>query len=198
MLVHSSCITPISDFIFVSHPLKKADIIFVPGNTDPQPSLMAASLWADGWAPHIMPSGKYPIGQNAFTSDPRFPSEWAFMQSILLKAGVLDSAIWREDQATYTMENAVLSRQALDQMGRTINTAILACRSFHARRCLMYYQFAFPNTHFVVRTTPYQGITRDTWYKTPEGTKRVLGELARCGSQFSALFEAIQDQPSGI
>ena len=58
------------------------------------------------------------------------------------------------------------------------------CKAFHARRCLMLYQMAFPDVSFIVRPVHCYNITKDNWYTTEEGTDRVLGELARCGNQF--------------
>lgn len=65
-----------------------------------------------------------------------------------------------------------------------INKAILICKSFHARRSLMFYQLAFPNTEFLVISINSFDINKDNWYKNEYGIRRVLGELTRCGSQF--------------
>lgn len=62
--------------------------------------------------------------------------------------------------------------------------AILVCKSFHARRCLCFYEFAFPETEFFVCPVDCSGITRDNWYTFEKGIDRVFGELYRCGWQF--------------
>ncbi|WP_454053124.1 hypothetical protein [Clostridium sp. Marseille-Q7071] len=53
----------------------------------------------------------------------------------------------------------------------------------------MCYQLAFPDTKFYIHPIPYyQGnilISKENWYKTDIGIKRVLGELERCGNQFN-------------
>lgn len=51
----------ITDFIFVEHQPEKADIIFVPGGPYPDSARYAAKLYKQGFAPYIMPSGKYSI-----------------------------------------------------------------------------------------------------------------------------------------
>lgn len=66
-----------------------------------------------------------------------------------------------------------------------IKTAIIVCKAFHARRCLMLYQLAFPDTEFIVCPVHCYNITKNNWYTTEQGINRVLGELARCGNQFA-------------
>jgi len=61
---------------------------------------------------------------------------------------------------------------------------MICCKSFHARRCLMLYQLAFPEAEIYVVPVDCYGITRDNWYTQEYGIDRVLGELARCGNQF--------------
>ena len=48
----------------------------------------------------------------------------------------------------------------------------------------MFFQSAFPNVNFCVVTVDAYDMTKDNWYKTEYGVKRVLGELKRCGDQF--------------
>ena len=106
-----------TDFIFVRDTLKKADVIFLPGNGYPQIAERAAELWHDSFAPRILPSGKYSVLEGEFAGvqaktdcyDGDYETEWEFLRTILLKNGVSEGAILREDQATYTYENAVFS-----------------------------------------------------------------------------------------
>ena len=115
-------------------------------------------------------------------------TEWEYLSRILQHSGVPRRAILREDRATYTYENAIYSRAALDAAGITVKKAILCCQAFHARRALMYYQEQFPETEFVVCPVVTRGIDRDTWMKTGEGIDTVLGEVERCGSQFHEIL----------
>ena len=64
------------------------------------------------------------------------------------------------------------------------NAVKIVCKVFHTRRCLMLYQMAFPNVDIRVCPVHCYNITKDNWYKSETGIDRVLGELARCGSQF--------------
>ena len=105
-----------------------------------------------------------------------------------MKNGVQESAILREDQATYTWENALNSRRVANSMGLVIRKAILCCRNVHARRSLMYYQKAFPEAKILVCPSVMENITKENWYTTKEGVDAVNGELSRILYQFSLLM----------
>ena len=70
-----------------------------------------------------------------------------------------------------------------------IERAILCCKSYHARRCLMYYQLLYPKTEFYVVPVNADGITRENWRKNEEGIDAVTGELSRIVKQFSLMLE---------
>ena len=106
-----------------------------------------------------------------------------------MKNGVPAQAIIGEDKSGHTRDNAFLSRKAVDEKGIEIKTAIIVCKAFHARRCLMLYQMAFPCVSFTVCPVSCYNITKDNWYKTEAGIDRVMGELARCGNQFTGDFK---------
>ena len=103
---------------------------------------------------------------------------------MLLIIGVPSSAIIGENQSGYTKDNAILSRKVADEYGLAAHTAIIVCKSFHARRCLMWYQFAFPETGISVVPVDVYDITRENWYTHEYGIDRVMGEMSRCCKQF--------------
>ncbi len=186
----------ISDFIFVEDKPERADIIFVPGNGFPQMSIEAARLWKEGMAPWILPSGKYSIGKGAFTGvqamkekyQGPYQTEWEFLKDVLMKNGVPADAVLKEDQATFTWENAKFSRKVTDQAGINIRKAIICCKNYHARRALMYYQRAYPDAEFRVCPCCVDGITRDNWTESERGIKEVLAEVNRIVTQFSLMM----------
>ena len=57
----------IEDFMFIENKPEKADVIFVPGNGYPQMAEKAAELYRNGFAPKILPSGRYSITAGRFT-----------------------------------------------------------------------------------------------------------------------------------
>ena len=79
-----------------------------------------------------------------------YKTEWEFLKDVLVQNGVDESAILKEDQATFTWENAKNSRIVTDQNKLVIQKAILCCRNVHARRSLMYYQKSFPEAKIFV------------------------------------------------
>ena len=97
------------------------------------------------------------------------------------RVGRIDATV--EEDGFSVMEHSY-SRQAVDEKGLVFRTALIVCKAFHARRCLMLYQLAFPDVSFKVCPVPCYNITKENWYKTEAGLHRVLGELARCGHQF--------------
>lgn len=200
-------IRAVNDFIFVEDEPVDSDVIFIPGNASPEHALLAARLYHQGYAPYLLPSGRYtkdvghfagvaPAWRAKYPGD--YDTEWAFLRDVLLREGVLEGAILREDQATYTWDNAVQSRRVTDALGMNISRGILCCRCMHARRALMYYQAAFPEAEIRVCPAPIPGFTREDWYLTRVGQDTVLGEVRRLGDQVNEVFAMMMEQnPDG-
>ena len=193
-------IRDLTDFIFLSDEPCPADILFIPGNGHAEPSEYAAELYQKGLAPFILPSGRYSKLNGRFTGQTSgrrqysgdFETEWAFMRAVLIENGVPESAILREDNATFTYENAIRSRAVTDSIGLTIKHALLVCLPVHARRARMYYETLFPDTVFNVCPPSMAGLNRDNWYTSESGIHTVLGEVERCGSQFHDILCHLQ------
>lgn len=187
----------IADFIFLADAPAPADVIFVPGNGHALPSELAAQLYHKGYAPRILPSGRYAIGTSGFAGQKsgsrcygnEFETEWAFMRHILIENGVPADAILREDEATYTYQNAIYSRRRTDAEKLVISRAIICCMPVHARRCRMYYETLYPDCELLVCPAPGADVTRENWLKSAEGIDAVLGEMERCGGQFHDILK---------
>lgn len=189
-------IKEVGDFIFVADAPQPVDVIFIPGGSHPALPEYAARLYQQGLAPILLPAGGVSIKtgffpgvkENPGTYQEKYASEWGFYQDVLLKNGVPQAAILKEDQSRYTKENALFSCKVLAAQGIVVKRAIICCKSFHARRCLMLYSIAFPEVEILVCPVDVYGVTQATWWQTSDGRKRVLGELARCGQQTEELF----------
>ena len=185
-------ITDISNFIFVSDEPEKVDAIFLPGGSFPEQPEYASKLYRQGYAKWLIPSGgvsvkrdKWPgVRRKAELYSGDYQSDCEFFTDVLLKNGVPASAIIRENKSGHTRDNAFLSRKTVDERGIDIKTALIVCKAFHARRCLMLYQMAFPDVDIKVCPVHCYNITKENWYESEAGIDRVLGELARCGNQF--------------
>ncbi len=196
----------VTEFIFVEDAPQKADIIFVPGSPDPRHAVRAAELYCERYAPYVLPSGRFSRTEGRFAGlKPEwaqhypgpFQTEWDFLRMVLIKHGVPEENILREDQATYTWENARFSRRLTDAMGLEIRRAILCTKPWHARRALMYYQAAYPDTEFLLCPAHGYRADRDNWYASAYGRERVLGEVLRLGGQAEEVFTMMVQQSGG-
>ena len=185
-------INDITNFIFVSDAVEKADAIFLPGGSHPEQPEYAAELYHKGYAKWLIPSGGFSVKRDKWPGvrskadryNGDYQSDCEFFTDVLLKNGVPAPVIIGEDKSGYTRANAFFSRKVADEKGIGIKTALIVCKAFHARRCLMLYQMAFPDVSIKVCPVHCYNITKDNWYKSETGIDRVLGELARCGNQF--------------
>jgi len=186
-------IKEISDFIFIEDELSEADIIFLPGGAHAEVPEKGAEVFSLGYAPIVMPAGKYGIKAGAFAGvqskkdiyTGSYVTECDFYKDVLIKNGVPEEAIICEERSTFTKMNAVNSRKLTDKMGLDIKRAIICCKSFHARRCLMYYSYAYPDTEFMIAPIDVQGISKDTWHLKPLAKKRIMSELRKAGGQLT-------------
>lgn len=190
--MNNRIITDITNFIFIADEAEEADAIFLPGGSHPEQPEYAAELYHKGYAKWLVPSGGLSVKRDRwpgvrskadiYTGD--YQSDCEFFTDVLLKNGVPAPAIIGEDKSGHTRDNAFFSRKVADEKGVEIKTALIVCKAFHARRCLMLYQMAFPDVNIKVCPVHCYNITKDNWYKRETGIDRVLGELARCGNQF--------------
>jgi len=190
--MNNKIINDITNYIFVEDKPEKVDIIFMPGSSDPTIPEKASQLYKDGYSPLLLPSGGVSvksgkfggvkIKQDLYNKD--YQSDCEFYADVLIKNGVPKASILYEDKSGHTRDNAFFSRIVTDENKLAIKTAIICCKSFHARRCLMLYQLAFPEAKILIVPVDCYGISRDNWFKQEYGIDRTLGELARCGNQF--------------
>lgn len=202
--MNNRAIKDITDFIFMEDAPEKSDIILIPGTSKSAITEKAAELYHAGYAPYIMPSGLYSSSLGHFASENidnkryfgMFHSDFEYCRHILLENGVPDSAILREDRATNSMENALFSADAVKAAGMDVKKAIICCQAFHARRAFLSYSCYFANTELIMIPTATQGITKDDWFCTEKGYKKVLGEVAKCGAYFKEMDEQLKKRPS--
>lgn len=164
----------LTDFIFTEQKPEKADAIFVPGGLYGEIAQHAAELYQQGFASLIVPSGKYSIVEGKFTKvqSPEkykgryFETESDFLTQILVDEGVKKSDILQEKEASYTYQNALFTKDLLEKKGLHLKKVILSCQAYHARRCLMYYQFVFPEIEFIVSPVITRGVSKENWYQS--------------------------------
>ena len=165
-----------TNFIFLEDEPQKSDVIFVPGSEEGALAKTAARLYLNGYAPLIVPSGKYAKWTGHSIVD-QFETESDYFAYLMMEEGVPEDAILKEREATYTYQNAINTRKLLDERKIEVKRAILCCQAYHARRSKLYYQILFPDTEILVCPTVTKGITRDNWFKSRETADIVLGEI---------------------
>ena len=126
----------ISDFIFAEDVLEKADVIFIPGGSYPELPERAASLWREGYAPYLVPSGKFSVTCGKFMGVKSmadiygndYATECELYRDVVLRRGVDQSSILEEDRAEYTAQNARFTRVLLDEKGFVLKKPFFAAR----------------------------------------------------------------------
>ncbi len=189
-------IKEIGNFIFVEDEPNSADVIIAVGGSLPQIAEKAAELYRDGFAPYVLANGGYSVklgrfkgvGDKADIYNGDYRTECDFYTDVLVKNGVPEKAVIREDRSGHTRENAEFAAATTKEKGLNVRRAIVVCKRFHARRCLMFYSSAFQGSEILIVPADIENgemnITRENWHKSAYGIKRVLGELSRCGEQF--------------
>lgn len=199
-MMNNRAIQDIANFIFMEDTPEECDIILIPGTSKSVITEKAAALYCAGYAPYVMPSGLYSSSLGRFASEnidnPRYVGVYAtdfeYCKHILMENGVPEKAILCEDRATNSMENAMYSAQAVKAAGIEVKRAIICCQAFHARRAFLSYACHFPGVNLMVMPTATQGITKEDWYKTEKGYRKVLGEMAKCGVYFKDMGELLR------
>lgn len=187
----------IGDFIFVEDEPQRCNVIITVGGSFPQIAEKAAELYKSGFADHVLAGGGFSVKTGVFAGvkDKKdiycgdYKTECDLYEDVLKKNGVPETAIVREDKSGHTRANAELAAAVLKEQGIPAEKIILVCKRFHARRCLMFFQSYFPETEILVVPADIEAgemnITKDNWHASSYGIKRVMGELARCGDQFT-------------
>jgi uncharacterized SAM-binding protein YcdF (DUF218 family) len=188
-------IADIGEFIFIENEPEPCDLIVAVGGSFPQIAEKAASLYHKGLAPYVLAGGRYSITTGHFkgVGDKRehysgdYETECEFFTDVLLRNGVPEEAILKEDRSGFTKENASLARALTNRMQIPVRALTVVCKRFHARRCQLFFSAAFPEARVLIVPvdigTKGYDLTKDNWYQSEEGQRRVLGELARCGDQ---------------
>jgi uncharacterized SAM-binding protein YcdF (DUF218 family) len=170
----------ITNFIFVETEMVPADVILIPGASQPQLMEKATFLYHKGLAPYILPSG----GEN-----PRIETtEWNFLRNVGITKGLPEEAILKEDKAQNTFQNARFSLEVLKSKGITPNKVIMVCKGYHSRRALLTYQTEFPKEteFFISPIIDRTGITKENWFLSEDGISRIMMEVEKIGKYFGS------------
>lgn len=170
----------ITDFVFVETEINKADVILVPGCSQTCLMEKASSLYNEGYAKYILPSG----GPNVKINN--YSSEWEMLKDTGKRFGVPENVILKENKARHTFDNAKLSLNVLKNTDIEIKKVIIICKAYHSRRALLTYQTVFPNDteFYICPVEDSTGITKDNWYLDDKKISIVMGEVVKIGQYF--------------
>lgn len=97
-------------------------------------------MWKEGYARYVLPSGKYNLKVGYFPGAKskkdiypgEFETEWDFLKHVLLKCGVDESVILKENETAEggTYGNAFNSRKVTDSLGLEIKKQLFAANYF--------------------------------------------------------------------
>jgi len=104
-----------------------------------------------------------------------------------LSLGVPQTAILKEDKATNTFENARFSWEIIQECGIKADKVILVCKAGHACRALLTYQTVFSKEtqFYLAPVIDKTGISKDNWYLTEDGIRRIMLEVEKIGKYFA-------------
>ena len=146
-------------YLPTSDKLQKADeIIAVSGGDTSGRAMHAISLYQEGWAPKLIFSGA--------AADPLSASNARVMMSIAASRGVPPSAIYIDEAARDTKENAHKTKEII----KNANSVILVTSDYHQRRVYREFKKVL-NSDMKIINSPakdkYWG--RKSWFLSPYG-----------------------------
>jgi uncharacterized SAM-binding protein YcdF (DUF218 family) len=155
-------------------PVDWAMVLGCPSITNMDPAL---DLYRQGLTRNILITGHGP-------TDAGEP-EWRRYREYALARGVPASAMLIEPDARNTRDNFIFSERLLAQEAGWHSIAAMAIitKPIHARRALMTARQYFPAHVALTMLSPFdaESIQPATWWQSPHGRERVLGELRKIG-----------------
>ena len=148
---YARLLQPIWSYLCRSEAPAPSDVIFVFGSRGLEVPRRAAQLYAAGWAPRILVSGRAgPMTEHVFDK----PEALVFKDE-LMRRGVPAAAVTTEVDAGNTLENVRFGMSALAGAGQKPRSALLVAKAFAMRRCLATFARQHPAVH--VRGCPPAG-----------------------------------------
>lgn len=168
-------IKTITDYLFISAPPEKSDLVFIPGTSHfLVPMAITHKLWKEGYSGKILVSG----GINEHTGK----NEADGMLENLISLGVPKNIVFKERKSSNTLENVVYSRKIIDiEFGiRNIRSVLVVVKNYHARRAIMTLKKNLsPSIKYFPIEYDVLGFTKDTWANEEKNRERVLGEYQK-------------------
>ena len=173
----------VSDFIFVSDELTKADVIIIPGSSRTELAQRAAELLEQGYAEYVIVSG----ADNKKLKE----SEAEFLYDQLVKMGSDPARIIKENRATNTYENAFLCLSKCKELKIDTDKIIIVCKNYHSRRVKLTFESVFKGSKIMIAPVcDSTGITSFNWYRSEQKRRIVFGEVEKIGRYMPDIIQA--------
>ena len=171
---YARLLQPIWGYLRAGDAPAPSDVIFVFGSRGMEVPRRAAQLYAAGWAPRVLVSGRAgPMTEHVFDK----PEAFVFKDE-MVRRGVPASAVLTEVHASNTLENVRFGMAALAAAGRPPRSALLVAKAFAMRRCLA--TFARWHPGVTVRGCPPGGSLIDQLDRSrADFAARLVAELRR-------------------
>ena len=171
---YARLLQPIWSYLCRSDPPVPSDVIFVFGSRGLEVPRRAAQLFAAGWAPLVLVSGRAgPMTERVFDR----PEALVFKDE-LVRRGVPAAAVVTEVDAGNTLENVRFGMAVLAAAGHRPRSALLVAKAFAMRRCLA--TFARQHSGVKVRGCPPAGALLDHLDRSrADFAARLVAEIRR-------------------
>ena len=170
----------------VETPLRPADLLFVFGTREDVAERVdeACRLWRDGYFRWAIVSGGITPGSAR--------SECEIMTEAMIARGIPPDIILREDRATNTGQNVILSLPVIDAaLGlKNIRRVICLGNTWTARRYPMTLHRHWPEVEKMLVMVDNFATPRRLWHTNPEFSRRMLAEWDKLGPYLAKGFIA--------
>ncbi len=170
-------IKAITNLIFVEDKLQKADIIIVPGSSQPYFPQKASELYLKGYSKIIIFTGHFNPKINSTECD--------YGKNIALKAGIPKTDIFCESKSTNSKENAIEARILIRKFNLKSKRIILVSKPYHSRRLQMTFKKVFPDSKLIIiPVEDNRKINRKSWWKDREKINKVMEEAGKISEYY--------------
>lgn len=170
LIVVSAAVSYAGKWLVVDDPLQKVDVIVVLSGDRGERVEHAVDLYKKGYADKLLITGGI-VYDNITICD--------LMAEHAIRLGVPPEAIIREEEADSTYENAVLSKDMLQEMH--IKKAIIVSSNYHMRRVKLTFDRVYSGSGVVLIYSPAIDRNYDAinWWKDNKGIMFVINEYVK-------------------
>jgi uncharacterized SAM-binding protein YcdF (DUF218 family) len=188
------------DYMLMHQTLKKADMIFVLGNSDTRVAEYAAQLYLDGLAPVLLCGGSGSI-HNHKARRIQFvgTTEAEVFTDIAIKMGVPREAIIVENKSQNTGENYEFAIEKLKERGISPKRIILVQKPYMERRAYAAGKKWWPELELIVTSPliPFEKYPTELRNKE-DVINSIVGDLQRIKEYPKRGFQIEQDIPTDV